>query len=67
MRIKKSRKFGRWTVKYDRRSKSEFWGRFGGGWNWKLGIQIGSNTIIVSLVIFSVSISRERKTKPQGS
>ncbi len=30
--------------------------RFGGGWQWKLGIQIGGNTAIISLLVMEISI-----------
>lgn len=32
-------------------------GRFGGGWNWKLGIQAGGRTVLISLLIMEISIS----------
>lgn len=31
-------------------------GRFGGGWNWKVGFQIGGRTLIISLLIGSIRI-----------
>ena len=40
------------------RSKSNSWGRFGGGWNWKLGFQAGGSTIIISLLIAELRIDR---------
>ena len=36
---------------FSMRSKDGFMGRFGGGWNWKLGFQVGGNTIIISLLV----------------
>lgn len=33
--------WGRYEFYYERRCKSNSWGRFGGGWNWKLGFQAG--------------------------
>lgn len=48
--------FGKWNIRYSHRSKNNFWGRFGGGWNWKLGIQIGGSTIIMSLLIAEITI-----------
>lgn len=33
------------------------WGRFGGGWRWKLGIDIGGKTILFHLIWGSVSFS----------
>ena len=34
------------------------WGRFGGGWNWKLGFQVGGKTILVSMLVCELTISR---------
>jgi len=36
-------------------------GRFGGGWNFKLGIMIGGSTIIIDLIFGSIRISLKRK------
>lgn len=36
--------------------------RFGGGWDYKLGIDIGSNTIIINLIIGNIRISKESKS-----
>lgn len=41
-------------------------GRFGGGWNYKLGVQVGGSTVIVSLVLFDLRFawySSDGKTK----
>lgn len=35
--------------------------RFGGGWNYKLGISIGGSTVIVDLLFGSLWISREER------
>jgi hypothetical protein len=37
-------------------------GRFGGGWEWKVGVQASRNcrSIIVSLLVFYVRITRPR-------
>lgn len=53
--------FGRWAIKYERRSKDNMWGRFGGGWNWKVGFQAGGSTVIIDLLVASIRISRVRK------
>lgn len=42
-------------LQFSIRSKNNFMGRFGGGWNWKLGFQIGGKTIIISLLIAELS------------
>jgi len=36
-------------------------GRFGGGWQYEAGIQIGGSTVIVNLGVFSVRIDRRRR------
>ena len=61
-RIKKEINIGKIRVVFDFVSKDCFMGRFGGGWNWKLGFQVGGRTIIFNLLIFSLRIEeRERK------
>ena len=47
-----------WTFSFRWRAKSNLWGRFGGGWNWELGFQASSRTIIFMLLICTVRISR---------
>ena len=43
------------------RSKKNLWGRFGGGWNWKLGFQAGGKTLIVSFLIADVMLTLKSK------
>lgn len=38
-----------------------FGGRFGGGWNWKLGLQAGGRTLIIYLLWGAIIIDREKK------
>lgn len=45
---------GRIKVEYKCRSRKNLMGRFGGGWNWVLGVQVGSTTVIVNLLVCSV-------------
>lgn len=40
------------------RSRKNLWGRFGGGWNWKFGFQAGDNTVILSLLVFDITIRK---------
>lgn len=40
-------------VIFQYQSKDNLWGRFGGGWNWKVGFQIGGSTLIVDLLVCS--------------
>ena len=44
---------GNLIIKYKKRPRG-FLGRFGGGWNWKIGIQGGGKTVILSLLVFSL-------------
>jgi len=43
-------------VKYEHRHRDEPMGRFGGGWNWKVGIQGSGRDWIVDLLVASVRI-----------
>lgn len=43
-------------TKFSMHSKNSFMGRFGGGWNWKFGFQIGGKTIIFSLLVAELRI-----------
>lgn len=52
VRIK--RRIGKLSIEYHWRSKKSLWGRFGGGWNWKLGVNFGSTVVILELLIFTL-------------
>ena len=43
-------------IKYRHRPSDSLMGRFGGGWQWSLGFQLGAHTLIVNLLIFSLRI-----------
>lgn len=62
-RLEVTRKFklGRVAVTYNRRSSKNLWGRFGAGWNWKLGVSIGSTTVIVDLLVASLRFTVIKK------
>jgi hypothetical protein len=47
-----------YEVTYERRTRDEWMGRFGGGWNWKFGVQVGGKCAIFSLIICTVRISK---------
>lgn len=53
----------RYKMTVRRRSKDEPWGRFGGGWQWNVGVQASENfnSIIVNLLTFSVRFSLVKK------
>lgn len=55
LEINKYWEIGKLRIDFKWRSKKNFWGRFGGGWNWQLGFQAGGNTIIFNLLICSLS------------
>lgn len=48
-------------LRFQQRSKGNMWGRFGGGWMFKLGIDVGSATSwILNLGIMSIRFGRQR-------
>lgn len=49
----------RWPWQWDR--KIGWWDRFGGGWRWKLGIDIASTTIIVNLIWGSIGLRWKKR------
>lgn len=42
---------GKVSITYSHKKPSELWGRFGGGWNWKLGFQASRTMVIFSLLV----------------
>lgn len=52
---------GRLKITIDWRSPKSFMGRFGGGWQWKLGIQGAGRVWILSLLVFSVRFRLDHK------
>lgn len=58
LEVRRDWKLWRWEFSYRRKSSKNLWGRFGGGWNWKLGIDIGGSTIILNLLVANLRISR---------
>ena len=49
-------------------STENLWGRFGGGWNWKIGMQWSRHTLIISLLVLSIrfDIVKTNKLKKEG-
>jgi hypothetical protein len=47
-------KLGRLEVQARMRRNDGFMGRFGGGWNWELGFQIGRRCLLINLLVMSV-------------
>lgn len=48
---------GRLKIRAKHRSRKRPMGRFGGGWNWGLGIQCGRTCAIINLLVMYVRIS----------
>lgn len=54
--IIKTLKIGRASFNFHWQSKNNLWGRFGGGWNWELGVQFSSwKHVILCLLIFRLT------------
>ena len=58
MVFKKSWQLGRGQIKIEWRKKANAMGRFGGGWNWKLGISWAPSTTIIDLFVLSIRFNR---------
>lgn len=39
------------------RKRSSFMGRFGGGWNWCIGFELGSTSLIINCLVFMIRLS----------
>lgn len=52
---------GRLRISAKMRSSNGLMGRFGGGWQWKLGLQLGSSTLIVSLLVMELIFSIRKR------
>ena len=50
----KTLNWGRLSITYTQRSRKLLWGRFGGGWQWKLGFMAAGKTVIVNLLVCSI-------------
>lgn len=61
------REVGRYKITYERRSRQNAMGRFGGGWDWKLGIQASKSEWIISLIVSSLRIWRRPLCADCGS
>ena len=54
LEINKTWRIGKLQINYNWCSSKNLWGRFGGGWNWELGIQVGGKTVILNCLIFKI-------------
>lgn len=61
--VVKKVKIKRLEITYHWRSKKNLWGRFGGGWNWNIGIQISGRTMIINVLIFSLRFYRGKRNE----
>jgi hypothetical protein len=55
-----------WTIrgcriKFEWRDPKSPMGRFGGGWNWNVGVQVGGSTVILNLLVCSLRFDRKRR------
>lgn len=55
----------RLSVRVSWRSSESIMGRFGGGWNWKLGLQAGGRSLIVSLLVLEIIFRLNKKEESQ--
>lgn len=60
----KAVQIGKVRIKYEHRGPDCMRGRFGGGWNWELGFQYSSGTLIINLLTFSIQIDKIREKMP---
>ena len=64
---KRAAQIGRLHMRVEWRSKRNLWGRFGGGWNWGLGTQVGSTTVLIRLLVFTVVFSWRPRAEPKAT
>ena len=43
-------------ITIEQRKKNSFMGRFGGGWHYELGLQVGNSDLIINLLVLSIRI-----------
>lgn len=55
--IDKTVQYGRFKAGISWRSSKSIWGRFGGGWQWKFGVQASSTTVIIALLVMEIRLS----------
>jgi hypothetical protein len=52
----RSWRLGSFDIKFSYRSRNNVWGRFGAGWNWKLGFSAGGRCCTLHLLIADLRI-----------
>jgi hypothetical protein len=55
--VDKTWRIGRVKINFSMRSTNGYMGRFGGGWDWKLGFQAGGHCVIFSLLVADLRIT----------
>ena len=61
--INKTWKLGRFKTHLTWRDDKSIMRRFGGGWRYSLGIQVGGSSILINLLILSISFSWYKDNK----
>lgn len=51
----------RYPSRWSHRPPSAPMGRFGGGWQWNVGVQIGARTVIVNCLVGHLRFDRKRR------
>lgn len=59
--IDRTVQLGRVAVRLSWRSRKSAMGRFGGGWDWKLGFQVGGSTLLISLLVAELRVQLEKR------
>jgi hypothetical protein len=49
-------RWGRFRIGYRHRAPDTPLGRFGGGWQWEVGVQVGRSSAIVNLLVAALRI-----------
>ena len=59
--VDKRFRVGRLKVRFHLRSAKSYMGRFGGGWNWKIGVQWEKTTVIISMLVAELIFTIAKK------
>lgn len=53
------------VVRWPRKAAPNHFGRFGGGWNYILGAQVGRKTFLLNLLVLSIRIDFAKPNPPE--
>lgn len=53
----KTLRLGRLEIQFRMRRNDGLMGRFGGGWNWELGFQVGPRCVIFNLLVMTARLT----------